>query len=68
MTSVRGFMDGIDWEEHLKFDGYGTLVFPSVESTKRRKKCLAEGAKCGIVEVEVMLIRWVEEQDLENAP
>lgn len=61
---VRGFMDGIDWEEHLGHDRKGVRVFPSVERTRTEKGCLAKGGKCGIVEVEVRLVRWVEAQDL----
>lgn len=62
---IRGFMDGIDWEEHLGSDARGVLVFPSEDRTRTEKRCLAKGGKCGIVEVEIRLIRWVEAQDLE---
>ena len=62
---VRGFMDGIDWEEHLGHDRKGVQVFTSVDGTREGKGCIKAGGRCGIVEVEVRLIRWVEPQDLE---
>ncbi len=65
---VRVFMDGIDWQHHLEGDSQGTLVFPSVENVKTIRECSA-GGECGIVEVEIRLIRWVEPQDLfKNHP
>ena len=59
---VRCFMCGIDWQHHLGADRKGTRLFTSVDG-------LREGsghslAQCGIVEVEVRLIEWVEPQDL----
>jgi hypothetical protein len=60
---IRCFMDGIDWQYHLKGDDYGTKLFPSLESIKEHVDHLKDG-QCGIVEVEVRLIRWVEPQSL----
>lgn len=60
----RCFMDGIDWQHHLDDDPDGTLLFNSVENLRRIKTCLTGG--CGIVEVEVKLIRWVEPQNLSD--
>ena len=60
----RCFMDGIDWEHHLEGDALGTSLFPSVHSLKRQRKCIDTGG-CGVVEVEVRLIRWVEPQNLK---
>lgn len=67
MEKKRCFMDGIDWQHHLGSDGDGTLLFPSEKGLRRVKKCLKGG--CGVVEVEVRLIRWVEPQkwDYEKA-
>ncbi len=59
---VQCFMDGIDWQHHLDGDAKGTPLFPSEGALRREKKCLPDG--CGVVEVEVRLVRWVEEQDL----
>ena len=61
---VRCFMDGIDWENHLEGDYQGTRLFPSENALRENVKHLAEG-ECGVVEVEVRLIRWVEPQNLQ---
>jgi hypothetical protein len=63
---IKCYMDGIDWEHHLGHDRKGTLIFPSVDAAKVGKKCLRDGGGCGVVEVEIRLIRWVEAQDLES--
>jgi hypothetical protein len=60
----RCFMDGIDWQEHLRSDAEGTPLFPSEKSLRVARPCIAKGG-CGVVEVEVRLIRWVEPQDLK---
>lgn len=60
---ARCFMDGIDWQHHLAGDKLGTLLFPTEESLRAEKTCLSGG--CGVVEVEVSLVRWVEPQDLK---
>ena len=64
---VRGFMDGIDWQHHIGVgnDSEGATVFPSKKQTIALNKCLAKGARCGVVEVEVRLIRWVVPQRLD---
>ena len=62
-TPRRCFMDGIDWQHHLDADIRGTSLFPDEESLREVKTCLAGG--CGVVEVEVRLIRWVEPQNLK---
>lgn len=60
----RCFMDGIDWQHHLEADAMGTSLYPSEASLRRERKCIATGG-CGVVEVEVRLIRWVELQNLK---
>lgn len=60
----RCFMDGIDWQHHLEADAMGTTLFPSESSLREFKTCLKGG--CGVVEVEVRLIRWVEPQNLKD--
>ena len=59
----RCFMDGIDWECHLDGDADGTRLFPSEGALRRKVKHLEKGG-CGVVEVEVRLVRWVEPQNL----
>jgi hypothetical protein len=61
---TRCFMDGIDWQHHLGDDSNGTLLFPDEESLLEGKTCLAKGGGCGIVEVEVRLVRWVRPQTI----
>lgn len=64
---VRGFMDGIDWQHHIGVgnDSEGATVYPSKKQTMALKGCLAGGGRCGVVEVEVRLIRWVVPQRLD---
>jgi hypothetical protein len=63
---VRCFLDGINWQHHLEGDPHGTLLYSD-------KKDLIEGAghdltSCGIVEVEIRLIKWVTPQNLSFHP
>jgi hypothetical protein len=60
---VRCFMDGIDWQHHLGADISGAVLYPDVDALRDHSKCVVSGG-CGIVEVEVRLIRWVEDQNL----
>ncbi len=60
---VRCFMDGIAWQHHLEADPDGAKLYPS-------ESALVSGSghsldECGIVEVEVRLLRWVKPQDLD---
>lgn len=57
------FLDGIDWQHHLPNDKTGTLLFPSEESLRAERHCIAKGG-CGIVEVEVKFLRWSQPQKL----
>jgi len=61
--TVRCFMDGIDWQHHLGADTSGTELFPDEKTLREAKPCLSDG--CGVVEVEVRLVRWVEPQNLK---
>ena len=61
---VRCFMDGIDWQHHLDDDSLGTRLYPTEADVRIGEKCVDAGG-CGIVEVEVRLIRWVEPQHLK---
>lgn len=63
----RCFMDGIDWQHHLEADASGTRLFPCITTLKRKSPCIDTGG-CGVVEVEVRFIRWVEPQDLDRDP
>lgn len=62
--TVTCYMDGIDWQHHLGADPDGTRLFATVEDLKEEMTCVTTGG-CGIVEVEVKLVSWVEPQDIE---
>lgn len=59
------YMDGVDWQHQLDGDHDGTKLFPSEGACREGNPCIKNGGGCGIVEVEVRLIRWVEPQDLK---
>lgn len=59
---VRCFMDGIDWQHHLDADISGTRLWPDEQSCRDNNPCLP---RCGMVEVEVRMIRWVQPQNME---
>ena len=61
---IRCFADGIDWQHHLEGDSKGTLLFPS--EADLREEAGHDLNECGIVEIEVRLVRWVVPQDLHR--
>lgn len=61
--TIRCFMDGIAWQHEA--DATDVMLFPSVKALKERMTCIDRGG-CGVVEVEVRLIRWVEPQDIKD--
>lgn len=61
---VTCFADGIDWQHELGVASDGAVLYPSVEAV--REHVGHEVSMCGVVEVEVRLIRWVEPQDLRR--
>ncbi len=69
---VRCFMDGITWQHHLEADSDGAKLYPSKSALVSGSghslgaRLICYGAdECGIVEVEVRLVRWVRPQDLD---
>ena len=64
---VRCFMDGIDWQEHLEADVHGTRLYPSIKSLRAANGHDPADDGCGVVEVEVRLVRWTHPQDLTAA-
>jgi len=62
-TPRRCFMDGVDWQYHLEADMGGTKLYPTVEDLHEDQPHIKHGG-CGVVEVEVRFIRWVDKQDL----
>jgi hypothetical protein len=57
---VRAFMDGVDWQHELGAALGGNRLYPDAKDCKENRPCTRE---CGIVEVEVRFIRWVEPQN-----
>lgn len=55
---VRGFMCRIDWGHELGSEVSGSRVYPSEDDLRRNHSC---ADACGIVEVEVRLVRVVVE-------
>lgn len=60
----HGYMDKVDYEEELGNADGGNLVCPSVEDLCARRRCAKE--YCGVVEVEVRLVRVVIEPTNEE--
>jgi hypothetical protein len=61
-NEIIGYMDGVDWQHELGNAAGGNRVYGSVEDLKKHSKCWPQ---CGIVEVEVRLVRWVADQDFD---
>lgn len=59
----RGFMCATDFQFHLGDDMVPTPVYPDVETLKAERPCVDE---CGIVEVEVTVIQWVQHSDYSS--
>lgn len=60
MKSIyKGFIDGTDFQHHLEADANGVKVYPSV--TTLRKGIGHDPVECGIAEVEIKFVRWVQE-------
>ncbi len=57
MTKRKGYMDYVDFMEELGNNPAGNKVFPSVKALKKRKPCADE---CGIIEVEITLVKVVQ--------
>lgn len=55
------YMCGVDYQEHLQNDSWGTRLYPSIEELRAHRKCVES---CGIVAVRVEFVRWVQEQNL----
>jgi len=54
-------MCAVDWQYELGEVNDYTKVYSSVEDLKRQRICWEQ---CGIVEVEVNMIKWIEPQNI----
>jgi hypothetical protein len=59
----KGYLCGVDFQHELGEVMDSTPVYSSVEDLKRQRECWSD---CGIVEVEVTLVKWVEPQDFSR--
>jgi len=57
------YMCGVDWQHEIGAAMGGNTVHPSVEDLKKHRKCWKS---CGIVEIEVKFVKWVEPQDFSD--
>lgn len=57
---VRGFMCGVDWEHEIGQNCHGIKIYRSEADLRADRTCVDE---CGVVEVEVRIVRTVAEQD-----
>ena len=53
-----GYMDKIDFECEIGLAQGGNTIYPTIKDLKKNKKCVEE---CGIVKVEVKLVKVIEE-------
>lgn len=58
--TIRGFMCKVEWEHDFPDSNDGGKVYVTLEDLKRNSPCVDQ---CGIVEVEVKLVRVVQESD-----
>lgn len=57
-STIRiGYMCRADYEHHLEHDPDGCLIFKSIADLLKGRPC---AYKCGVVEVEVRLVRIVQ--------
>ena len=59
----RGFMCATDFQYHLGEDVVPTRVYADEETLKKDRRCWVE---CGIVEVEVSVVRWASPSNFSS--
>ena len=64
---MKVYICGISFRYELGEASGGNQVYPSVEDLNKHSKCCHSG--CGVVELDVTLSKWIEEQnhDLQAA-
>jgi hypothetical protein len=60
---IIGYMCGVDWQHELGAAAGGNVVYASADDCRRRRRCTSQ---CGVVEVEVRLVQWVDPQDFST--
>ena len=59
--TITVYTCGVDYQHELGEAYPFTEVYPSIEALKEQRNCWEN---CGIVELEITLVKWVEPQDL----
>lgn len=54
---IKGYMCQTDWDTDLPLGANDVKIYTDLDVLKRQRKCVKE---CGIVEVEVTLVKVVE--------
>jgi hypothetical protein len=60
--TFTAYMDGVDFQEERGRPSEGSRLYATPEAVLAASPCSRE---CGVVEVEVRLVRWATEQRLE---
>jgi hypothetical protein len=55
----KAFIDGTDLQHHVESDGFGVVVYPSVDALT--KHIAHDTTECGIAEIEIRFVRWARE-------
>lgn len=61
MSKKKAYVCGVDWQHEIG-EVNDVKLYSSIEVLKEERTCWKE---CGIVELELSLVGWVEPQDLE---
>lgn len=62
---VTGYMDKVSFEYDLGHAACGDKVYPSIKSLKKEQPCTKT---CGVVKVQVRLVKVVEEESAHDLP
>jgi hypothetical protein len=61
--SKKIYMCGVDWQHEFQHIPDEVFVTDDIDHLKKAKPCWI---RCGIVEVEVKLVRWIYPQNLDE--
>lgn len=59
--SKKSYVCGTDWQHEIE-ECNDVKLFSSVKALKKARQCWKE---CGIVELQITLNKWIEEQDFD---
>jgi hypothetical protein len=55
----KAFIDGTDLQHHVESDGFGVVIYPSVNALAEH--IAHDTTECGIAEIEIRFVRWARE-------